>query len=64
MALLQDLPHLLVETRRYSVDGSIQPAPPQPLALSLLPVQLPVTWAGAHRGQDTTGGGGAAAALP
>ena len=63
MALLQDRPDLLVETHWYSVDSSIQPASPQPLALLLLPVQLSITWTSAHWGQDSTGGGGAAATL-
>lgn len=63
MALLQDLPDLLVEAHWYSVDSTIQPASPQPLALSLLPVQLSITWTMAHWGQDPTGGGGAAASL-
>lgn len=63
VTLLQDLPDLLVETHWYSVDSSIQPASPQPLALPLLPVQLPISWTRAHWGQDPTGGGGAAATL-
>lgn len=63
MTLLQDLPDLLVETHWDSVDGSIQPASPQPLALSFLPLQMAVSWTVAHRGQDPTGSGGAAATL-
>lgn len=63
MTLLQDLPHLLVEAHRHSVDGSIQPASPQPLALPLLPVQLAVSQTGAQGGQHAAGGGGAAATL-
>lgn len=63
VALLQDLPDLLVEPDRDPVDGPVQPASPQPLTLSLLPVELPVSWTVSHRGQDPTGGGGAAAAL-
>lgn len=63
MTLLQDLPDLLVETHWYSVDGSVQPASPQPLALSFFPVQLAVSWTVAHRGQDPAGSGGAAATL-
>lgn len=63
VTLLQDLPDLLVETHWYSVDSTIQPASPQPLALPLLPVQLPVSWTRTHWGQHPTGRGGAAAAL-
>lgn len=63
VTLLQDLPDLLVETHWHPVDGAIQPPPPQPLALSLLPLQLAVRWAVAHWGQDPTGSGGAAATL-
>lgn len=63
VALLQDLPNLLVKAHWYSVDSSVQPASPQPLALPVLPVQLSICWTRAHWGQDPTGGRGAAAAL-
>lgn len=63
VTLLKDLPDLLVEAHWYSVDGSVQPASPQPLALPLLPVQLSISWTRAHGGQDPTGGGGATATL-
>ena len=61
VALLQDLPDLLVEAHGDPVDGSIQPAPPQPLALALLPLQGPSLGAQPHGGQDPAGGGGAGA---
>lgn len=63
VALLQNLPNFLVETHRHPVDCSIQPPSPQPLALPLLPVQLPVSQAMSHWGQHSTGGRGAAATL-
>lgn len=63
VALLEDFPNLLVEAHWHSVDRSIQPAPPQPLTLPVLPLQLSIAGTGTHRGQDPTGGGGAAAAL-
>ena len=59
VALLQDLPDLLVEAHGDPVDGSIQPAPPQPLALPFLPLQGPSLGAQPHGGQDPAGGGGA-----
>lgn len=38
--LLKYLPHLLVESHRDPVDGSVQPSPAEPLALALPPANV------------------------